>query len=238
MDSEVRLRFLGTRAIHAGPGRDKVLYGGNSSCIVLEDETSTIIFNAGFGINPLGDELIRKSMASKLPVDCHILLSDYLWDNVQGLPFFTPIHFKSSRIHIHTANPIGETQLWLNTFMDPNYSPFDGLVSMRAHLCYPAADGPRAIGDWTATVLATKHPLAPYQAGIWRLEHQKGLSIGVVMTAAVDDAERQHRTDFLKGVHILIHSAIAPAISHPTMGGRATFHEAVDFRTAPCKRQN
>lgn len=93
----MKLRFWGTRGSVPVPGKDTVVYGGNTSCIeiVLESGRSVII-DSGTGIRALGEALFAKEEI----VDIHLLITHIHWDHVSGFPFFGPIHDSRSRITV------------------------------------------------------------------------------------------------------------------------------------------
>jgi phosphoribosyl 1,2-cyclic phosphodiesterase len=63
-------------------------YGGNTTCIeVRTDEGHLIILDAGTGIFPLAQQLLKS-----MPVQANIFMTHSHWDHIQGLPFFTPLY--------------------------------------------------------------------------------------------------------------------------------------------------
>ena len=72
-------------------------YGGNTTCIeVRSDDDSLIILDAGTGIFPLGQELLKR-----LPVRANVFMTHTHWDHIQGLPFFTPLYIPGNSVRIH-----------------------------------------------------------------------------------------------------------------------------------------
>ena len=55
----MQVRFWGTRGSIASAGPGTVRYGGNTSCVEVEAEGELLVFDAGTGIRPLGED--RKS---------------------------------------------------------------------------------------------------------------------------------------------------------------------------------
>ena len=95
----MKIRFWGVRGSIPSPGPRTVRYGGNTTCIEVEiDEGQTIILDAGSGIHPLAQSLLKK-----LPLSCSILLTHTHWDHIQGLPFFIPIFIPGNNIRIYGA---------------------------------------------------------------------------------------------------------------------------------------
>ena len=229
MGPEIRLKFLGIRSIHDVPSRANAVYGGNTNCILLQDKEHIFLINAGFGANPFGDELMRMAQMKKSHVRCHLFLSDFLWDSIMGLPLFTPVHFKATEITIHTAVDKQTAQNRLSNICDSTVSPFNGVTSLSAKLSYPAPTAERTIGDWNISLVPIAHPMAPYPAAIWMFEHKNGMRIAFSPHAPTNDNDHSVMLQSIKQCDVLVQSAIAPKITHPTMAGRWTFEEALRF---------
>lgn len=229
MASEVRLKFLGIRALHDAPSPKNLVYGGNTNCIALEDGNQTLIFNAGFGINPYGDILQSQAKEFKQPVECHIFLSDFLWDSIMGIPLFTPVHFRNNQISIHSALNPKHALGALSAICSQNLSPFHGASSLNAPLRFVAPAANHTIGDWQIQLLKTPHSMAPYPAATWVFKHRCGFKIALVGHIKNDHATRRELKKYLTDCQILIQPAIAPSLSHPTMRGRWTFEESILF---------
>lgn len=229
MASEVCIKFHGIRALHAAPSKSNLLYGGNSNCISIEDGEHIFIINSGFGINPLGEELIARSREEKKPVRCHIFLSDFFWENLMGMPFFTPIHFKSSHIHIHSPLEEVEAHPWIEGVCKPDFSPFQGIKSFNSKLYFENPKVAQRIGSWTIQAILTTHLSTPYPVAVWTFEHDSGYKIAFSCNATHQDLERIKLIQRLSHYNVIVQSAIAPVITHPTMEGRWTFAEALQF---------
>ncbi len=76
-------------------------YGGNTACLELRvgDENRLIIIDAGSGIRPLGDSLLKSDLP-KGPIRTTIFLSHTHWDHIMGFPFFTPIYIPGTTLEI------------------------------------------------------------------------------------------------------------------------------------------
>jgi phosphoribosyl 1,2-cyclic phosphodiesterase len=81
----MKIRFWGTRGSIAAPGRDTILYGGNTTCLEIRFENGrTVIVDAGTGIRRLGNDLRER----KGPDPAVLLVTHVHWDHIIGFPFF------------------------------------------------------------------------------------------------------------------------------------------------------
>ncbi len=112
-ESKFSVKFYGVRGSYPTPEYGFLKYGGNTSCIELKVNNHLIILDAGTGIIKLGENLIKNYISDSYRHDINatILLTHLHLDHIQGLPFFQPLHLKSSNINI-----IGNTDY--NTDLD------------------------------------------------------------------------------------------------------------------------
>jgi phosphoribosyl 1,2-cyclic phosphodiesterase len=95
----MKLRFWGTRGSIPSPGPRTARYGGNTTCIeVRTDAGALLILDGGTGLFPLAQHLIKDG-----PVEANIFITHSHWDHIHGLPFFTPLFVKGSRVRLHGA---------------------------------------------------------------------------------------------------------------------------------------
>ena len=92
----MQITFYGVRGSIPSPGRDTVLFGGNTACVYLEIEGVSCILDAGTGIRLLGQQLIQKE-----PSKLYLFISHTHWDHIQGFPFFLPLYKKGWEIHVY-----------------------------------------------------------------------------------------------------------------------------------------
>lgn len=99
--SDTLITFWGTRGSIPTPGRNTEKYGGNTSCVVVEDGDDILIFDAGSGIRPLGQSLAQKILGREGKTKLHLFFSHTHWDHIQGLPFFVPAYLEKTELYIY-----------------------------------------------------------------------------------------------------------------------------------------
>lgn len=93
--SNAYLRFWGVRGSYSAPFESHLDVGGNTSCVEIRADDKVLICDAGTGIIPLGNELMKQSEIRELL----IILTHYHWDHICGLPFFVPAFVPDWDIH-------------------------------------------------------------------------------------------------------------------------------------------
>jgi phosphoribosyl 1,2-cyclic phosphodiesterase len=97
----MKIKFWGTRGSIPAPGKDTIIYGGNTTCLEINlDNGKKVIIDAGTGIRSLG----REFESNKEDVDIYLLVTHIHWDHIFGFPFFSPIYNSSTRILIDGHN--------------------------------------------------------------------------------------------------------------------------------------
>jgi phosphoribosyl 1,2-cyclic phosphodiesterase len=97
--------FWGVRGSMPTPDRDKLRYGGNTSCVEMNCGHFNLIFDAGTGIKKLGDKLAGKTL------NYDIFMSHTHIDHISGFPFFKPAYSDKSRLKMWAGHlkPRGRT---------------------------------------------------------------------------------------------------------------------------------
>ncbi len=148
------LRCWGTRGSIPSPGSHTVRYGGNTTCVEVCDGDTRLIFDAGSGIRPLGQNVFESG-----PNRIHIFLTHFHWDHIQGFPFFQPLYDAEDTIHV-----VGPKQKDIdvqNLFagqMGPIYFPVPFSVVAATMNFEHLNSGSYDIGDFTLDVMRVRHP--------------------------------------------------------------------------------
>ncbi|MYN04879.1 MBL fold metallo-hydrolase [Pseudoduganella sp. DS3] len=97
----MKFKFWGVRGSIPSPGPRTVRYGGNTTCIeVRTDNDTLLIIDAGTGIFPLAQALVA---APQRPIEANILITHSHWDHIHGLPFFSPLFVRGSKVCLYGA---------------------------------------------------------------------------------------------------------------------------------------
>ena len=84
------IRFWGVRGSNPTPDKDKMEFGGETSCIeVKTSDNELIVLDMGSGIRNLGNEILNDP---SYPKNIHIFLSHFHWDHIMGFLLFTPFY--------------------------------------------------------------------------------------------------------------------------------------------------
>ena len=158
----MKVRFWGVRGSIPAPGPHTLRYGGNTTCIeVRSDDGSLIILDAGTGIFPLAQELLKQ-----MPVRANVFITHTHWDHIHGLPFFTPLYIPGNSVRIHGAYDVvagrGIDQI-MEVQLQYSYFPVRE-AEMRANIEYETLTigEPVSVGDATVTPLMLNHPVVNY----------------------------------------------------------------------------
>jgi phosphoribosyl 1,2-cyclic phosphodiesterase len=81
------------------PGKDTVIYGGNTSCLEIRADEKLVIIDFGTGIKPFGDWLMANDF-KKGPINADIFITHTHWDHIMGFPMFTPLFIPTSQLRI------------------------------------------------------------------------------------------------------------------------------------------
>lgn len=113
--SNFTVKFRGIRGSYPTPNKGFLDIGGNTSCVEVNVGGHLIILDAGTGIISLGNELMKKHIASsdemfeRTPINATILLSHIHADHIQGFNFFKPLNILTSKIRVFGFSDYGDS---------------------------------------------------------------------------------------------------------------------------------
>lgn len=246
------LRFWGVRGSYASPGPAHVGIGGNTSCVELRAGNTVLVCDAGTGIIPFGEYLMKAGDVRELL----ILLTHYHWDHICGLPFFTPAFSPDWRVRFFGPGTSAEDiERCIAAQMKAPYFPVE-TETWQAQVSYESP-GSRTLrhGPFAVTFRSVHHPGVTYGYRVQiagkhvayvsdnefmfldrSLESQAGnLSAEDLQTFDdVRNEERQVELDLIRDADILIHDAQYTPEAYVTKRGWGhscftdTVHAAID----------
>lgn len=184
MLAPVIITFWGVRGSIASPGVHTAVFGGNTSCVSVEDQDRLLIFDGGTGIRKLGQHLEQRGNLHT--IKGHIFLSHMHWDHIQGLPFFSPAFAGKNRFTIYGEGkykmPLPHI---LKRQMQRPYFPVDMETTFRADINFQEVVAKQAV------TVSSGITVTPF-----RLTHPNGalgyvLQLGDVRIAYVTDHEHK-----------------------------------------------
>lgn len=152
----MKITCWGSRGTVPVAGADYIRYGGDTTCLQIENgaEDTILIVDAGTGIRRLGRQLLEGPQRT-----CHLLFTHAHWDHIMGLPYFLPLwrkHFKVSLHHCPFHD--GFVDQLLPSLLTPPYFPVP-YNELSAHVeIVPHDNKPFHIGSLQITPIALSHP--------------------------------------------------------------------------------
>ena len=100
------IRMWGTRGSIPVSGPEHVRYGGNTTCVEFDLNSSedVLIFDAGSGVRKLGNRLAAEGATRRI----HLFITHTHWDHINGFPFFSPLFFPNAKITIYGDRGFGD----------------------------------------------------------------------------------------------------------------------------------
>lgn len=113
----MKISIRGVRGSIPVTGQDTAVYGGNTSCVVAEEEGHLLVLDGGSGMQKFS--LGQYSSGQRLDV----LLTHLHLDHIQGLGFFDP--FFNPELEVHIWGPVSTNSLHarLSRYLSPPLFP-------------------------------------------------------------------------------------------------------------------
>jgi phosphoribosyl 1,2-cyclic phosphodiesterase len=225
----VTVRCWGTRGSIPSPGPQTVRYGGNTTCVEVCGWNRRIIFDAGSGIRPLGDDLVERG-----PNAIHIFLTHFHWDHIQGFPFFAPLYDSEDSIKV-----IGPKQKDIdvqNLFagqMGPIYFPVPFNVVAAEMEFKHLNEGGYEVGEFSLEVMRVRHPsfVIGYRVtvGDQVICFIPDNELDGTIYSEIEPGFDQRIIDFVGDADLLIHDAMYTEEEYPKRSGwgHSTFEQSL-----------
>jgi len=159
----MKFRFWGVRGSIPSPGPRTARYGGNTTCIeVRTDDDTLIVLDGGTGLFPLAQHLLARPPQGG-GIAANIFITHSHWDHIHGLPFFTPLFVKGSRVRLHGAHDpvtgkgiehVMAVQLQ-NSYFPVSETQMDATIEYRTLELGQAV----GVGDATVSNVLMNHPV-------------------------------------------------------------------------------
>lgn len=124
---DLRLKIYGARGSYSSTSGNATAIGANTTCLRVDLGDNIIIFDAGSGIIPCGQDLFKEMQterASRKEWKMHLFFTHLHIDHIVGFPFFSMLYMPKSRIHFIGPQILDyEVEDTLRAFMHPPLFP-------------------------------------------------------------------------------------------------------------------
>ena len=118
----IKIKIWGARGGLPASGKSFIDVGGATSCVEIQSEDRSFIFDAGSGIANLGLDLIQNHGIAKID----IFIGHYHYDHIIGLPFFLPLFNNKKQITLYLPELDGRKGIdALKTLISPPLFPIN-----------------------------------------------------------------------------------------------------------------
>ena len=197
------IKFWGVRGSFPTPDRDKIEFGGHSSCVEIRTaDNELIVFDMGTGFVPLGNALLKEKDP---PKSAHVFLSNFHWDHIYGYLGFTPFFHDWFTCNIYGKKDklsIDEIFRYLHNF---TFWPVDTpLFKADINLYTFPADGVQISDSIKLTTVLHSHPNG---ANSYRLELGNTIIVYCTDIEHPEGRLNQNAIEIAKDADVLIKDA-------------------------------
>lgn len=208
----LRVKFWGTRGIVPSPRFKTSIFGGNTNCVeILTGGNEIIVVDTGHGAAILGETLQKRIVEKKENLDIHIFFTHFHWDHVLGLPFFHPIYYENTNIHLYAPYSHKEMLKNLDVLFDGSYSPFSGIESMPSRITFHHLIKPIHVGDLKVSFTEVNHHIEGIEGlHLPTFAYRFDLHSNSAVVATDHEADKDHQLNerlvkFAAFTNILVH---------------------------------
>lgn len=150
------IRFWGTRGSIPTPGETTRVYGGNTTCLEIRHNSTSIVFDAGSGIRELCNAWLDSSHDE--PIHTNLVFTHLHWDHIQGFPFCRVAYDGENSIDVFSAGrDSGGAEELLSGQMQGAYFPVP-ISAMHADIRFHTIEGPFEIDGVSLQPFELPHP--------------------------------------------------------------------------------
>ena len=202
--NKTKIRFWGCRGSFPTPDKDKMIYGGDTSCVEIKtSDNQSIILDMGSGLKNLGEKIVNDTT---YPNQINIFLSHYHLDHIMGFLMFAPLFDEKYKINIYSRSSKNKgLKDILETFLQPEIWPMN-LEMLNADVVFKELDDNDIIinSDTKVTNSLHPHPNSAFSISI----HTNDKKITYVTDCEhPKDRLNMNVVEFAKNSDILIHDA-------------------------------
>jgi phosphoribosyl 1,2-cyclic phosphodiesterase len=200
----MRIRFWGVRGSIACPGAETIRYGGNTPCIEVHCGQRVLIFDAGTGLRPLGNALIKRTNVTKADIfltHCHL-------DHVTGIPFFAPFFSDAYSVRIWAGNllPDSSVEQVMRKIMSSPLFPVEVEI-FKASIEYYDFKSGDILRPYDEIVLHTAPLDHPDGASGYRLEHGGRVFALISDTSGFPGKRDRELISLARGADLVVYDA-------------------------------
>ncbi len=212
MVAPLGINFWGTRGLISSPSRERAMFGGNTPCIQILHHDHLILVDTGFGVSNLGEILLERILQNRETLEIYIFYTHFHWDHIQGLPFFQPIYFSKTKLHLFFPGPVDSMVANLDVLFDGSYSPFSGIKSMPSHIEFHSLSDPLLLHglkiEYCPVDHVTDKGVISSHAFAYKMTSPEDHTICIATDhEARDSALNNQLIDFCKDCNLLVHDA-------------------------------